>query len=514
MVRTRFAPSPTGSLHIGGVRTALYCYAMARKNNGVFILRIEDTDQTRYVQGSIEEIYEMLKLHNLEPDESSQKGGDFGPYIQSQRLDIYKKYAEELIENGTAYYCFATKEEIDNERKAAQEAKKPFVFRSQFRDMDKDEAKNRIKAGGKYVIRQKIPAGEVLDFHDEVQGDMKFHTDDVDDTVLLKSDGFPTYHLAMAVDDHLMQISHVFRGAEWLPSIPKHVLLFKAFGWEMPKIAHLSAVLDPAGGKLSKRKGSVAAKEFLSEGYLPEAMLNFLMLLGWSSPEKHEHGATEREFFSLNEFVELFDIKNLNKSNPVFNREKLIWFNQKYIANLTPEEVAFRFKTWINCYGRDKALSELNKRINEGGNDYLINIIKLIKDRIKLLSDIPPSLELFYFQDEENEMKWQSFQLRLKTSPTKDFLVDYNNEYQKFKTMRNWSHEDWEKTVRNLAEKHGMKARDAFMSLREVILKEVSPPLYESMQLLKDETIQCRLDYVINKERFEGISHSVGTASI
>lgn len=494
MIRTRFAPSPTGSLHIGGLRTAMYCYAMAKKNEGKFILRIEDTDQTRYVEGSIEEIIEMLKAYNLEPDEGPEKGGDFGPYVQSQRLELYKKFAEELVEKGAAYYCFATKEEIDEERKKAQEEKRPFVFRSKYRDLNINEARKKIEEGGKFVIRQKMPASEVIKFHDEVQGDMKFNTDDVDDGVLLKSDGFPTYHLAMAVDDHLMQITHVFRGAEWIPSTPKHVLLYRSFGWEMPKIAHLSAVLDPEGGKLSKRKGSVAAKEFLAEGYLPEAIVNFLMLLGWSSPEKHVHGESEREFFTLEEFVELFDISNLNKSNPVFNREKLIWFNQKYISNLTPDQFVLKLTEWLKKYGKD---GDLNQKIADKGPDYLEKVLGLVKERAKLLSEVPELIKPFYFRHESVDLSENKQTQKVEQKVIKDLINDFVCEYKMVGNISDWGHEAWEKTVRELAEKYNIKAGQAFMAMRLIVLgTPFSPPLYESMEALGDEECLARLGNV------------------
>lgn len=492
MVRTRFAPSPTGSMHIGGIRTALYCYAMAKKNNGSFILRIEDTDRTRYVEGSVEEILEMLKAYGLEPDESIEHGGNYGPYIQSERLDLYKKYAEELVEKGDAYYCFATKGEIDEERKQAQEDKKPFVFRSKYRNLDIEEAKKKIENGESYVIRHKVPSEKIVNFNDAVQGKMKFNTNDVDDTVLLKSDGFPTYHLAVVIDDHLMKISHMFRAAEWIPSSPKLVLLYEAFGWEMPVVAHPSTILDPSGGKLSKRKGSVAAKEFLVEGYLPEALLNFLMLLGWSSPEKREHGTKEREFYSLSEFVELFDIENLNKSNPVFNREKLLWFNQKYISNLTPDQLVLKFTAWLDKYTDD---DQLKKAITEKGPDYLEDVVELIRERVSLLSDIPAMLMPFYFVHESIDFGSNKQTEKLEQITIKNLIKDFVSEYNNAGAIKEWGHDKWEHTVRELAEKYSTKAGQAFMALRLVTLgTPFSPPLYESMEVLGDDELKRRFD--------------------
>jgi nondiscriminating glutamyl-tRNA synthetase len=481
MVITRFAPSPTGSLHIGGIKMALYDYALARKNNGKYILRIEDTDRNRFVEGAEQEILDMLKIYGLVPDEIAK---------QSERLDIYKEYAEKLITSGDAYYCFSTKEELDALRKAANDEHKTFTFRSPYRDLSIEEAKKKIANGDYYVIRQKMPENETIEFTDPVQGAVSFNSNDVDDTVLLKTDGFPTYHLAAMVDDHLMGVTHVFRGVEWLPSVPRHVLLYKSLGWEMPVISHLAVILDPDGGKLSKRKGSVSAKGFIDEGYLPEAILNFIMLLGWSAPITYEHGEKEREIFSLEEFVELFDLKDVNKASPIFNREKLMWFNQKYIQMLSPESLVEKFLFWI----KDRPeFAELSKKIETMGTGYLKEALKLEQTRIKLLSEIPASIELFYNYKGGFDFSTVKQTKDLSKEQITGFFKEFGLELNKYKDdLSDFSHEVWENFVRSYGEKSGLKAGSLFMALRLAITdSQFSPPLLEVIVILgKNEALR------------------------
>ena len=484
MVITRVAPSPTGSMHIGTLKMALYDYALARKNNGKYFLRIEDTDRNRFVEGSEQEIIDMLKAYGLDYDEF---------YKQSERLDIYKEHAEKLIESGHAYFCFSTKEEIDELRKVANAEHKTFTFRSQFRDMPIEEARKKIESGEKYVIRQKMPKDQVIEFNDPVQGLIKFNSNDIDDTVLLKADGFPTYHLAAMVDDHLMGITHVFRGIEWLPSAPRHVLLYQAFGWEMPFIIHLSVILDPEGGKLSKRKGSVSAKGFLDEGYLPEAILNFLMLLGWSPAIDYEHGAKEREIFSLDEFVQMFDLKDVNKSGPIFNREKLMWFNQKYIQALSLDELEKRFTDWLKTRLEYK---DLTQKIENLGTGYLREALKIEQTRIKLLSEIPASIGLFY----DYKGGFDLLSVKQTRDLTKEQISEFFNEFKlelnKYQDdLSDLSHEGWENFVRTYAEGKTLKAGSLFMALRLAITdSQFSPPLLEVVQILGKKEVIQRID--------------------
>ncbi|MBP9758940.1 glutamate--tRNA ligase [Candidatus Dojkabacteria bacterium] len=525
-VRTRFAPSPTGSVHIGGIRTALYAYAYAKHYKGEFILRVEDTDRKRFVTGSIENIIDNLNLYgvpaDLQPDKESieraEKEGtkdisepnwileidklkeinedDFDNiYIQSQRLPLYQKYALELLEKGNAYICFATAEQLAQLRKEADEKKQRFIYKGQFEKYAlNEETLTRIKNGEKFVVRLNVEKYMNEKGVNEVTYDgTVYPLNEVDDQVLMKSDGIPTYHLAVVVDDHFMKITHAMRAAEWIPSTPKQVMLYDMLGWDMPQYIHVTAILNPNGkGKLSKRDGSVSSAEFLQEGYLPEAMLNFLMLLGWSSPEKHEHGAKEREFYTLSEFVELFDIQNLNKSNPVFNREKLLWFNQKYLSNLPNDSFVLKFTQWLKDYDKNE---ELNGVIVEKGPDYLGNVLLLIKERVRLLAEIPEMIRPFYISDFKVDLSCNKQTDKIDKSVFVDLLNDFKQIYQENENIVKWAHEGWEATVRELAEKYNIKAGQAFMGLRLVILgTPFSPPLFESMVALGDEECIKRLN--------------------
>lgn len=483
MVVTRIAPSPTGSLHIGGLKMALYDYALAKKNNGKFILRIEDTDRNRFAEGAEAEAIAMLYAYGFPYDEV---------YKQSERLSLYKEYAEKLIEKGFAYYCFSTKEEIEVMRQKAQAEHKTFIFRSPYRDLPIEEACKKIENGQEYVIRQKLQENQVVEFTDPVQGLMQFNTNDIDETVLLKSDGFPTYHLAVVVDDHLMGVTHVFRGVEWLPSVPKHVLLYKAFDWEMPVISHLSVILDPDGGKLSKRKGSVSAKDFLDEGYLPEAVLNFLMLLGWSPAIKYGFGEKEREIFSLAEFIELFDMTDVNKASPVFNREKLIWFNQKYIQALSGPELVKRFTDWLTPGEEYKGLLEL---INSRGDDYLEKVLLLEQTRVKLLSDFTETIEFFYKFKGGTDFLAIKQTKNLTTEQIKGFFKESILLFEKYPdTLKDLNRESLEMFVREYAEKNELKAGSLFMALRLATTDSAfSPPLLEVIRILGKQEIIKRI---------------------
>lgn len=489
-VITRFAPSPTGSLHIGGIRTALYAYALAKKSEGKFLLRIEDTDQTRFVEGTDQEIDDMLIAYGLGFDERFQ---------QSERKEIYQEYANKLVKSNKAYYCFATKEELQEARELAQENGGIFRFRSPYRDLPPDEALERINAGEEYVIRLRTPLDREINFEDKLQGKMKFNTGEVDDTVLLKSDGLPTYHLAVVVDDHLMEVSHVLRGVEWIPSIPKHVLIYEAFGWEMPEFFHLPVILDPEGGKLSKRKGTVAAEDFLKQGYLPEAVLNFLMLIGWSPPLERKHGETEREIFSLEEFVQMFDTKDLNKSSGIFNREKLLWFNHQYIMNMPVGKLVKKYGEWHVKYGGDR---DLRAKISEKGDDYLRSVLKLVQERLKLLSEIDEAIRIFYFGNEKADFSEYKHTKNVDTEDIKQILSVFALELEKKSdNLSDWSHEQWEGFMRKLAEEKGLGAGKVFMTLRLALTNSpATPPLYEILLILgKKETLTRLSKYVDNK---------------
>jgi glutamyl-tRNA synthetase len=327
-VRTRFAPSPTGDLHIGGARSALFAYLWAKKQGGDFLLRIEDTDQERFVEGSEGTIFKGLEWLGITPDESPRHAGEYGPYKQSERTDLYTKHTNQLLENGDAYRCFCTAQELKAMREEQQQLKQAPRYSGRCRELSSEEAQSKITAGTSFVVRLKVPTEGSVTVSDIIRGEVTFDVKDIDDQVLMKSDGFPTYHLANVVDDHHMEITHVIRGEEWLPSTPKHILLYKAFGWDVPTFAHLSLFLAKGGGKMSKRHGETSLLAFQEKGYLPEAIVNFMALLGWNPK-------TEEEFFSLDQLVERFDLAHVNKANPVFETEKLDWMNQHYMKQLS-----------------------------------------------------------------------------------------------------------------------------------------------------------------------------------
>lgn len=328
MVRTRFAPSPTGYLHVGGLRTALYCYLFARKNAGQFLLRIEDTDQERFVEGAVENLIKTLSWVGLEYDEgtlaSGSEKGKFGPYTQSKRTDIYKEYAQKLLDSGHAYRCFCTKERLDEMRARQAANKQAPMYDRHCLNLPQSEIEAKIKDGAPFVIRQKIPY-ETLKFKDLIRGNVQFDGKTIDDQVLVKSDGFPTYHLANVIDDHLMEITHVIRGEEWLPSTPKHIALYHAFGWQQPQFAHIPLLLNPDKTKLSKRQGHVAVEDYIKEGYLKEAIINFVVFLGW-----HPGSGDENEIYTLKQLTEIFTLEKVHKAGAIFNLEKLDWFNWRW----------------------------------------------------------------------------------------------------------------------------------------------------------------------------------------
>ena len=414
-VRVRFAPSPTGPLHIGGVRTALFNYLFAKQNGGVFYLRIEDTDQNRFVPGAESYILEALEWLGISPDETIGKNEKFGPYRQSERKQLYKKYADELINSGWAYYAFDTSEALDLHRKQHEEQGKTFIYNHHNREkldtslvISNEETLKRIANNEEYVIRFKTPVDETLHLKDIIRGDVKFETNVLDDKVLFKSDGMPTYHLANIVDDHLMETSHVIRGEEWLPSMPLHVLLYRAFGWEAPKFAHLPLILKPVGnGKLSKRDGDKLGfpvfplewktEEGISSGYrengfFPEAVINFLALLGWND-------GTEQEIFSLEELVEKFDLNRVHKAGAKFDPEKNKWFNHHYLQMQSDESLAKSFAPIVASNG--VAASEA----------HLTKVVSLIKERANFVSEFWSLSDFFFVSpsgyDEKASKNWK-----------------------------------------------------------------------------------------------------------
>lgn len=376
-IRVRFAPSPTGFVHIGSLRTALYNYLFARKNNGVCVLRIEDTDQTRFVEGAIENLFDTMGWAGVEFDESIKKEGSVGPYQQSHRLEIYRKYIHEIINKDKAYPCFATPAELEKMREELVAKGLDPKYDGRYREYSKSKARERMK-NEKYAVRMKIPKhGETI-INDIVRGEVRFQHDVLDDQVILKSDGYPTYHFANVVDDHLMQITHVIRGEEWLPSTPKHILLYNFFEWEVPQFAHLPLLLNTDRSKLSKRQGDVAVEDYRKKGYMPEALVNFIAFLGWNPAD------SDKEIFSMNELIDSFSLEKVNKSGAVFDVAKLNWMNGQYIRSLSDQKSVEYFTPLLENAGLN--VSDLEKTWK---------IIQAVKPRIEKADELADIIEIF-----------------------------------------------------------------------------------------------------------------------
>jgi nondiscriminating glutamyl-tRNA synthetase len=396
MIRTRFAPSPTGYLHVGGLRTALYSYLLAKQQGGQFLLRIEDTDRERYVADGTLNILKSLYWAGIIPDEgvqldemsvpgesSSIQSGDCGAYIQSERLEIYQEYIRVLLDKSHAYYCFCTTERLDAMRERQQSLKLPTLYDGLCAKISVEEASKRVAAGERHVVRMRMPKEGQTTFDDLIRGAINFENRLIDDQVLIKSDGFPTYHFAVVVDDHLMKITHVVRGEEWISSTPKHLQLYNYFGWEAPQFAHLPLLLNPDKSKLSKRQGDVAVGDYISKGYLPEALLNFVAFLGWNPGD-------EREIFSLEELVREFKLEKVNKAGGVFNLEKLDWYNKEYIKRLTGEELVKKSRPFF-----EKESSILNPQ-SSTDNKWFEKVLSLEKERVTTLAELPTAVAFIF----------------------------------------------------------------------------------------------------------------------
>ena len=468
-IRTRIAPSPTGEYHIGHLRTCLYDYALAKKNNGQFIIRIEDTDQKRFVKGSADRTLQTIKDYGLNWDEGPDIGGPHGPYVQTQRLEIYQKYIKELIDKGFAYYCFCTQERLDNLR-ATQKAQKQIPKYDQHcLNLSKEEIQKNLDNKIPYTIRLVIPKNETIIFEDLIRGKIKFNTNEVDDQVLIKSNGIPTYHFAAVVDDHLMGITHVLRGEEWLTSTPKHILLYRYFDWEAPKFAHLTVLLNPDGkGKLSKRHGATSARSFLDEGYLPEAMLNFLMFLGWNP-------GTEKEFFTLDEFVQAFSIDHLHKKSPVFDRKKLDYLNGYYLRQKSDDQLFELFK----------------KFLTKASDDQIKILIPVLKERIVKLSDLPVQTK-FLFEDVGYDKD-----LLLKKGTDPKLAIDM---LTKSKEVISSNFDNLSTKLMDLIKENNWNVGEFFMVFRVAICGTIfTPPVVECLPALGLEKTLEKIDIALSK---------------
>ena len=472
-VGTRMAPSPTGDVHIGSLRTGLYAYALAKQNNGQFILRIEDTDQKRLVPGSAQRTMQLFKDFGLNYDEGPDIGGPFGPYTQTERLDIYQKYIKELLDKGQAYYCFCSPERLDQVRAQQKAENKIPRYDQHCLNLSPEDIQKNLDNHLPYVIRMKIPKNQTVEFNDLIRGKIKFNTNDLDDQVLIKSDGIPTYHFAVVVDDHLMNISHIIRAEEWISSTPKHILLYQYFGWEIPQIAHLTVLLDPThSGKMSKRHGSVFVQQFLDDGYLPQALLNFLMLLGWNPGD-------DREIFTLDEFVKEFSIAHLHKKSAIFDRKKLDYFNGLYIRNLSDEQLLPYFKKFL-----PKAT---DSQINA--------LIPVLKERIVKFSDLTTSLK-FLFEDPDYSV---DLMLKKGTDPAlaKTMLLETKNFIN---TQKEFEFPKIQDSLLSLIKQNNWNIGEYFMILRVAICSsQFTPPVVEMLPILGRQSVVKKLNIALSK---------------
>jgi glutamyl-tRNA synthetase len=500
MVRTRFAPSPTGELHIGTVRTALFSWLVARHHAGQFFLRLEDTDQDRYVPGSARGILETFdwlgikidggpdhtELARMKTDEDypgALDDGSYlgipGPFVQSQHLPVYKQWAEWLIERGYAYRADETPEELDAMRKAAEARKETFVFREEMRlRADAD-----IAPDSRHVIRMRVPREGVTQFHDLIKGDVSFENANVDDQVLLKADGFPTYHLAVVVDDHLQGVTHAVRGDDWLSSAPKHVLLFRYFGWDMPAFAHVPNVLGEDGRKLSKRHGATSVFELRDQGYVPEAIINFLAMLGWAPGE-----GNEQNVFTRDELIETFSLDHVGSSPAVFSYTKLDWLNGVHIRRLSVDDLAARLTPFLAKAGIPVDTPEQQARLKR--------VVPLIQERIKKLSEAAELVD-FLFKDIETPKKEALIGQKMDVAASLNALVESRRLLEQLPAFDD---APMEAAMRDLAARLGLKPGQLFTIVRNAVTgKSVTPPLFGTMSAMGRETTLQRLDRAIDR---------------
>ena len=477
-IRTRFAPSPTGYIHIGNLRTALYEYLVAKSKGGKFILRIEDTDRERYVEGAVDVIYKTLKTAGLEHDEGPDVGGDYGPYVQSERKDMYLPYAEKLIETGKAYRCFCSKERLEK----IQNETVGGGYDRHCRDLPKEEVDRLLKEGVPYVIRQKMPTSGQTTFKDAVFGEITVENSELQDQILIKADGYPTYNFANVIDDHTMGITHVVRGSEYLSSSPKYNLLYEAFGWEVPTYIHLPLINgkndDGSISKLSKRHGATGFEDLVKEGYLPEAIVNYIALLGWCPSDN-------REMFSLDDLVKAFDISGISKSPSVFDYDKLEWFNGEYIKNKTDEEFAELCKEQFDLALKDKELDR-------------IKLAKILKQRTTKLSDVAEKIDFFY---ELPEYDKELFINKKSKTNLENAPVMLKASYDALFSMENWDFDSIHDTLLNLAAELEVKNGTVMWPVRiSVAGKTVTPGgAVEILDILGREESLRRMELGLEK---------------
>ena len=468
-VRTRYAPSPTGFMHIGNLRTAIFEYLLAKKYNGDFILRIEDTDQEREVEGAIDFIYNTLDLCGFKIDEGPNNEGNFGPYIQSKRKDIYKEYALKLVEMGKAYYCFCSEEELTKMREKADARKKPFLYDGRCSRLSKEKIEENLKNNVPYVIRQKMPKEGVTIVEDLIYGKVKIDNSILDDQILLKSDGFPTYNFANVIDDHLMEITHVIRGKEYLDQTAKYNLLYEAFGWEKPTYIHVAMVLGEDGNKLSKRNGDASFMDLYNEGYLPEAIVNYLSLLGWS-PE------TNQEVFSMEELISNFNEERISKSSSQYDVKKLKWFNHQYINKMDDE----KYLSWIKKYFSNEC---------DKSEEWLNHLLLIYKSHLNYGKEINELTSSFFNKEFVIDAEAKEFMESDEEIPK---VVEVFKE--EIKATSNWSVETLQEVINNVKEKAGVKGKMLFMPIRIAASGIMhGPELADTLYLIGKEEILNRL---------------------
>lgn len=487
-VRTRFAPSPTGLQHIGGFRTIVFSWLLAKHGNGQFLLRIEDTDQKRTVEGAVDDLMEGLAWIGIIPDEGPHVGGPVGPYFQSQRLDHYALYADKLVENGHGYRCFCTKERLDALRADQQANHAPTTgYDRRCRHLSSSEIDANLAKGLPFVVRLKAPESGVTVCPDILRGEVTFQNKTLEDAILLKSDRFPTYHFGNVIDDHEMAITHVLRGDDWLPSAPLHVLLFQAFGWQMPIYAHVPNVMGNDGKKLSKRHGAEPILYYRDVGYLPEAVINFLALLGWSYDDK-------TEILSVPELINAFSLDRVHTAGAIFDLEKLRWMNGMYIRQLPLEELAARALPYMERSYEAGGLPDNIARPLD--HDMVLRVLKLDQDRLKVLSDAP-KLTGFFFEDALDYPTEWLIGKGLDAAQAKNGL---QRVYDLLAALPEWDHTVMEQPMRDLAAELGMKPGPLFMGVRVAVTgRKETPPLFETMGVLGRERSLASLEQAIAK---------------
>ncbi|MEJ2047751.1 MAG: glutamate--tRNA ligase [Dehalococcoidia bacterium] len=481
-VRVRFAPSPTGRPHVGNVRTAMFNWLLARHTGGRFILRIEDTDVARKVKGALEAILDGLKWLGLDWDEGPEVGGDYGPYFQSQRLFLYRAAAERLVAQGDAYYCYCSPEYLEEMRAEQTKRKQSSGYDRRCRDLSPEERAQREKEGITPAVRFKVPLEGQTRFNDLIWGEVVFENGTIDDFVLLKSDGYPTYHLANVVDDSAMKISHVIRAEEWISSTPRHILLYRALALEPPQFVHHPMILGPDRAKLSKRHGAVSILEYREQGYLPEAMFNFLSLIGWSLDDK-------TEIMSRQELVKNFSLERIGKTGAVFNHEKLYWMNGVYLRELSHEDLLRKIMPFLES----GLPQEIKRPISKA---YVSLFLPLIRERINTLAEAAKYADFFFL----DKLEYDASLLMGKKMSAATALRALKAAQEKLSSLESFNHDLLEGTLRSLAEELGLKAGQLFNPLRVAITgRTAAPPLFETMVVLGKERCLKRIRVAVGK---------------